>query len=192
VHIAWGQQIQYAVIPQCDGSLPGLHPLAIIIQQSNKKAIDFWDTNFLSQIFFVNTQGHNPLSILRYLHNAMLATMVWSLASSSHLPVPAITTDRISRLAIHRKRSTQLKTSPTAHLQQHSPSWVASRSDSAAAVALTSTGGAATAVAAATVLLAARVCNKQTVQSDYVRLNCLVQSERRIGSFEVNCSDCLN
>jgi hypothetical protein len=37
-----------------------------------------------------------------------------------------------------------------------------------------------------------RVCNKQTIQSDYVRLNCLVQSERRIGLFEVNCSDCLN
>jgi hypothetical protein len=37
-----------------------------------------------------------------------------------------------------------------------------------------------------------RVCNKQTIQSDVVRLNCLVQSERRIGLFEVNCSDCLN
>jgi hypothetical protein len=37
-----------------------------------------------------------------------------------------------------------------------------------------------------------RVYNKQTIQSDYVRLDCLDQSERRIELFEVNCSDCLD
>jgi hypothetical protein len=136
-----------------------LEALAGIIEQSNKEAIDFWASTFLSRIFFVNTQVHNPLSTPEYLHKATLTTMFWSLASSPHLPVPAITTDRISRLAIHRKRSTQLKTSPTAfpnlHLQQHSPSWVASRLDSTAAVVPTSIGGAATAAMAAAVLLAA-------------------------------------
>jgi hypothetical protein len=40
--------------------------------------------------------------------------------------------------------------------------------------------------------LAVRVCNKQTIQSDVVRLDCLDQSERWIKLFEVNCSDYLD
>lgn len=159
--IAYGQPNQYAVILQKASLwMASTHwACRIIVQQSNKEAIDFWASTFLSLIFFVDTQVHNPLSTRRRLHNAISAPMVWSLASYSHLPLPALTTDRISRLAIHRKRSIQLKTSPTAfpnpHLQQHSPSWVASRSDSAAAVVPTSTGGAATTATAAAVLLAA-------------------------------------
>ena len=63
-------------------------------------------------------------------------------------------TDRLSRLAIHRTRSTQLKLSSTNPSYYYSKSWVASRSDSVAAAVPTLTPGAAMAAAAAAALLA--------------------------------------
>lgn len=90
----------------------------------------------------------------------MLATMVWSLASSPHLPVPATTADRLSRLAIHRKRSLQLKLPSTTLSHHHPQSWVASPSDLAAAAVPTLTPGAAMAATAAAALL---VANPATV-----------------------------
>jgi hypothetical protein len=103
---------EHVVILQCKQSGPELEPLVGILEQSNKEIIDFWDSTFLSPIFFVNTQVHNPLSTPEGLHNAMIATMTRFLASSAHLPVPSTTIDRINIVAIQRKLPTKLKPSP--------------------------------------------------------------------------------
>ena len=87
----------------------------------------------------------------------MLVTMVWLLASSTHSPVSATTTDRLSRLAIHRERSKQLELSPTTLSHHHPQSWLASPSDLAAAAVPTLTPGVATAATAAAALLVANL-----------------------------------
>jgi hypothetical protein len=135
--------------------LPELESLASILKQSNKEIIDFWDSILLSPILFVDTPFHDPLSTPEGLHNAIIAAIVWQLASSPHLPVPATTIDRINSVAIHRKLPAKLKPFPTNHLQQHSQSCPATPSDSVVTAMPTLTDGTVPPAVAVTALLAA-------------------------------------
>jgi len=62
VPIRSGLKDEHDDILQCRSSLPGYEISAGIVDQSNKEAIDIRDSTFLSQICFVNTRFHNPLS----------------------------------------------------------------------------------------------------------------------------------